>query len=479
MNGIKNYLEAHKNEMIDLLAELVAIPSVLDEPEEGCPFGKYPAAALNFMLKKCSEYGFAVDNVENYAGSAEIPDMDCQLGILTHLDVVPADTEGWSSDPFTLSRSESRLTGRGTIDDKGPAVAAVFALRAVKELGIPLKKGVRLIFGTDEENGSADLAYYRQKRALPPMIFTPDGEYPLINGEKGMLRIYFSAPFTPEIRIDGGSVINAVPENCAYSFKNRGISGIIHGKAAHASTPEKGENAITLFLNSFADESPILKSIQQIFQHGDVEGKAIFGDNSRNFTCVLSMLKTVEKLGNTFIIRPSIPKRAKDFEQKFRMSRKTTKAYWRMVRRMTQTDGISVRKIGTVWNRGAYIKGGVDIRFPMERTKAEISDIICSQLRSAGFEIDSCEGVEPHYTDENSDFVRALLRVYERVSGLKGECLTIGGGTYVHEISGGVAFGAQFPDEDCRMHSPDEFITVDNLLKNAEIMAESIVEICG
>lgn len=425
MNGIKNYLEAHKNEMIDLLAELVAIPSILGEPEEGCPFGKYPAAALNFMLKKCGEYGFAVDNVENYAGSAEIPDMDCQLGILTHLDVVPADTEGWSSDPFTLSRSESRLTGRGTIDDKGPAVAAVFALRAVKELGIPLKKGVRLIFGTNEENGSADLAYYRQKRALPPKIFTPDGEYPLINGEKGMLRIYFSAPFTPEIRIDGGSVINAVPETCGYSLKNGDISGIIHGKAAHASTPEKGENAITLFLNSFAGESPILKSIQQIFQHGDVEGKAIFGDNSRNFTCVLSMLKTVEKLGNTFI------------------------------------------------------EGGVDIRFPMDRTKAEISDIICSRLRSAGFEIDSCEGVEPHYTDENSDFVRALLCVYERVSGLKGECLTIGGGTYVHEISGGVAFGAQFPDEDCRMHSPDEFITVDNLLKNAKIMAESIVEICG
>ncbi len=425
MNEIKNYLEEHKNEMINFLTELVAIPSVLGEPEEGCPFGKYPAAALKFMLKKCSEYGFAVDNVENFAGSAELPDMDCQLGILTHLDVVPADPKGWSGDPFTLRRSECRLTGRGTIDDKGPAVASVFALRAVKELGIPLKKGVRLIFGTNEENGSADLAYYRKKRALPPMIFTPDGEYPLINGEKGMLRIYFSSPFDSEIHINGGSVINAVPETCEYSFKNPDISGIIHGKAAHASTPEKGENAITLFLDKFSDESPLLKSIQQNFQHRDVEGKAVFGDNSRNFSCVLSMLKTVEKLGNTFI------------------------------------------------------EGGVDIRFPMERTKAEVSEIICGKLRAAGFEIDSCEGVEPHYTDENSDFVRALLRVYERVSGLKGECLTIGGGTYVHEIPGGVAFGAQFPDEDCRMHSPDEFITVDNLLKNAEIMAESIVEICG
>ena len=121
MNEIKNYLEEHKNEMINFLAELVAIPSVLGEPEEGCPFGKYPAAALKFILKKCSEYGFAVDNVENFAGSAELPDMDCQLGILTHLDVVPADPKGWSGDPFTLRRSECRLTGRGAIDEIGRA----------------------------------------------------------------------------------------------------------------------------------------------------------------------------------------------------------------------------------------------------------------------------------------------------------------------------------------------------------------------
>ena len=129
--------------------------------------------------------------------------------------------------------------------------------------------------------------------------------------------------------------------------------------------------------------------------------------------------------------------------------------------------------------KNGRLHGGIDIRFPLDRKKDEISDIICGKLREAGFDIDSCEGVEPHLTDENSDFVQSLLRVYERVTGDKGRCIAIGGGTYVHEIEGGVAFGAEFPNEDGRMHSPDEFITVENLLKNAEIMAEAIVEICG
>ena len=101
------------------------------------------------------------------------------------------------------------------------------------------------------------------------------------------------------------------------------------------------------------------------------------------------------------------------------------------------------------------------------------------KLREIGFEIDRCDGSEPHYTEENSDFVRSLLRVYEKITGEKGYCITIGGGTYVHEIDGGVAFGATFPEEDCHIHGCGEFITEESLLKNAEIMAETIVEICG
>lgn len=421
---IRKYLEEHREEMISFLAELVAVRSVRNEPNGEYPFGKKPAKALQIMLHKCEELGFNVENVENYVGSADYDSTEPALGILTHLDVVPEGT-GWDSDPYVLKRSEGRLIGRGTCDDKGAAVSSLFALKAVSELAKPLKRGVRLIFGTDEENGSSDLAYYRTKRKLPPMVFTPDGEYPVINAEKGMIRVYFSTPFD-NMSITSGKIINAVPERCIAGYE-RHILFWCNGKSAHASTPEKGENAITKFLEEYSREfkNSLLCGLAELFPHGETDGKSCglgFEDEvSGKMTCVLSMLNT----------------------------------------------------------ENGRLKGGIDIRFPLDRTLKEISGIVCKSLENIGFEIDSCEGTEPHVTDEKSGFVQALLRVYERVTGDKGHCIAIGGGTYVHEIDGGVAFGAEFPEEDGHMHGANEFITEENLIKNAEIMAEAIIEICG
>ncbi len=428
MSRIHDYIYSHRDEMVDFLGKLVAVKSVQGDAEEGFPFGRGPAEALGVMLEKCRDEGFAVENVENYAGSADINDLEPELAILTHLDVVP-EGEGWSSDPYTLTANGDKLVGRGTCDDKGPAVSALFAAKAVRELGIPLKKGVRLIFGTNEENGSADMEYYRKNRKLPPMVFTPDGEYPVINAEKGMIRVHFSAPFTHGT-IKGGTVINAVPSKCVINVKlmengePTAIWGTEEGVSAHASTPEKAENAITKFLSFNNHGDSVLKTLSELFPHGEFDGKSLglgFSDDiSGKMTCVLSMIDT----------------------------------------------------------REGRLHCAVDIRFPLDRTYAEISGIVREKLEKSGFTVDSCEGVEPHITDENSPFVQSLLRVYERITGEKGRCIAIGGGTYVHDIEGGVAFGAEFPNEDGHMHCPDEFVTVDNLLKNAEIMAEAIVEIC-
>ncbi|MCM1131954.1 MAG: Sapep family Mn(2+)-dependent dipeptidase [Ruminococcus flavefaciens] len=417
MSRITEYLESHKEEMFSFLAELVAVRSVQNEPNGQFPFGKKPAKALEKMLEKCSEFGFSTENIDWFAGSADFGEGEPVLGILSHLDVVP-EGNGWENDPFVLKRENGRLIGRGTSDDKGPAVASLFALRAVKELGIPLKKSVRLIFGTNEENGSADLAYYRTKRNLPPMVFTPDGEYPVINGEKGMLRVYFSAEYSGW-SINGGEVINAVPQHCSIADGDR-CCELYSGKSAHASTPEMGENAITDCLAHSGTHNKLLNGLARLFPHGECNGKSIFGDIP-DITCVLSLINT----------------------------------------------------------ECGRLKGGIDIRFPMDRTKSEIGGIICGKLTEIGFEIDSCDGSEPHYTDENSSFVQALLRVYEKVTGDKGYCITIGGGTYVHDVVGGVAFGPAFPGENCNIHGCGEFITEESLLKNAEIMAEAIIEICG
>ncbi len=422
MTEIRKYLEEKKEEMIEFLGQLIAVRSVQEKAEENFPFGRSSAKALEIMLDKCREFGFSVENVDNYAGSADFDDNEAALGILSHLDVVP-EGSGWTSDPYTLKRENGILTGRGTIDDKGPAVASLFAMRALKELNIPLKKGVRLIFGTNEENGGDDIEHYCEKFPLPPMVFTPDGEYPVINGEKGMLRIYFSAELGEKMEIKAGEVINAVPMAC--SVKTDISASLYEGKSAHASTPEKGENAITKFLADYSGNSTALNNLKHIFQHGDVEGSAIFGEKSANFTCVLSLLKTVEKFEKT------------------------------------------------------YIEGGIDVRFPFGHTKEDVQKIICGKLEAAGITVDSVIAVDPHYTDENSDFVQSLLRVYEQVTGEKGRCITIGGGTYVHDIEGGVAFGAEYEGGSGNMHGADEFITEESLLLNAEIMAEAIKAVCG
>lgn len=422
MTEIRKYLEDKKEEMIAFLGELIAVRSVEDEPTENCPFGENSAKALEIMLNKCEEFGFPVENVENYAGSADFDSTEPALAILSHLDVVP-EGSGWTSDPYVLKRENGILTGRGTIDDKGPAVASLYAMKALKDLGIPLKKGVRLIFGTNEENGGPDIKNYSKKHPLPPMVFTPDGEYPVINGEKGMLRVYFSAEISENLTIKAGEVINAVPMACSVESDTSAV--LYEGKSAHASTPEKGENAITKFLSDYTGNSTSINTLKQNFQHNDFCGCAIFGDKSAETTCVLSLLKTVEK------------------------------------------------------DEKLYIEGGIDVRFSFSFTKEEMQEIICGKLEQGGITIDSVMAVDPHYTNENSDFVQSLIRVYEEVTGKKGGCITIGGGTYVHDIEGGVAFGAEYEGGSGNMHGADEFITEESLLLNAEIMAEAIKAICG
>jgi succinyl-diaminopimelate desuccinylase len=189
----RQFIENHFSEMVRDLAKLVAIPSVKGEPQEGMPFGEGPAAALDCMLNLAKQYGFYTKNHEGYVGTIDLnPELPTTLGILCHLDVVPAGKKDWKSDPFSLFISAGKMYGRGVIDNKGPAIAVLYAMRAIKESGLSITQNVRFIVGTDEESGSSDIAYYKNKEALPPRVFTPDAEYPVINIEKGRIRGEFS-----------------------------------------------------------------------------------------------------------------------------------------------------------------------------------------------------------------------------------------------------------------------------------------------
>ncbi len=454
---ITEYIYSMKDEILQDLADLIAIPSVKGEPRAGAPFGEEPKNALLKMKEICEDEGIKTTVYGNAVLCADylINNDAPELGILAHLDVVSAQGENWATDPFKLTEKDGVLFGRGVIDDKGPAVAALWALKAVQDLKIPLRNGVRLIFGTDEENGSEDLKTYKEYAKFPPKVFTPDAAFPVINIEKGMLRVKFTANTGGNyIELRGGNIPNAVPDKAKtimrripaskvrdaaaffpeelgvrFTVTERGDNVFIScdGKAAHASTPEGGANAVTALLqlmNRVTDEAG-LRGLERLFPFGETDGASLglsCSDESGALTCVLS----------TLTILPS-----------------------------------------------GECEGTVDIRFPtcidLETVKAKLT----AAFESHRMKFEVLIGDEPHVVSEDSDFVKTLLSVYEQVEGEKGKCIAIGGGTYVHNIKGGVAFGAERGDTDYHMHGDNEFITVDELLKDAILYAHAIIEICG
>lgn len=447
---IHEYIMSRKDEIIEFLSRLISYKSVMSEPCDGMPFGKECAAVLGEFLSECEKFGFKTKNIDNYAAHADMNELPPSLGILCHLDVVPEGT-GWTGDPYTAEIRDEKIFGRGAIDDKGPAAAALFAMKCISDLSIPLKNGVRIIVGCNEENGSEDMEYYLNHEKFPEMLVTPDGNYPVINIEKGMLRCEITSDMLSEdiISIHGGSVINAVPEQCGAVVRNTSADRVneiansinnikiyaedkddctyirTEGVCAHASTPEQGINAVTAMLAILGELfGGQMKALSELFPFGETDGNAAgvkcSDEKSGGLTLVLSVINA----------------------------------------------------------ENGRFKAYCDSRFPVSKSLDEISEKLCGSISDRGFSAEIILGSEPHYVDSDSEFVRRLLDVYEEVTGEKGECIAIGGGTYVHDTENGVAFGAEFPGEDNHMHGAEEFIKISSLLMNAEIYANMIAELC-
>ena len=265
----KPYIRAHADELLESLAALVRIPSVEGVPEEHAPFGREPARALHETLALCEKLGFQTGNMDDRVGWCEYGEGEEMVAVLGHLDVVPAG-DGWTeTEPFSGEIKNDRIYGRGTMDDKGPMVAAIYALAALKDAGFAPSKRIRLLFGTNEETGCGDMSWYVSHGGeLPVYGFTPDGEYPIINGEKGILNGTYSRKLhqTGDYRLtkfEGGAASNISPAYAAAELQcpadaaskisadkvtvtpiEGGIRVEAEGIAVHGSTPEQGENAI-------------------------------------------------------------------------------------------------------------------------------------------------------------------------------------------------------------------------------------------
>jgi succinyl-diaminopimelate desuccinylase len=312
--AIDAWFGSHKDGLVRDIGRLVAVKSVREDALPGKPYGAGPAAALETAARILSEKGFQPVNFENRVVSADMNGSEPALGILAHLDTVSVG-EGWESDPFALSVRDGALYGRGVIDNKGPAVAALYAVAAARDLAPDMTKGCRLILGSAEETGHDDLAHYRKAHKMPPYVFTPDSDYPVVNLEKGRFTAAFGAAW-PESRalprvvsVKGGETTNIVPNHAEavveglplsyiqarcveYGAKtgaslaaaqyHNGIRITSGGVAAHAMCPEEGVNAQTALLAVLA-ELPLaetegrkhIQALSRLFPHGDTSGRAL------------------------------------------------------------------------------------------------------------------------------------------------------------------------------------------------------------
>ncbi|MCM0722346.1 dipeptidase PepV [Streptococcus iniae] len=465
MIDFKAEVDKRKEVMLDDLISLLRINSERDDSQvdDKQPFGPGPVKALEHFLAMAERDGYKTRNIDNYAGDFEFGQGDEVLGIFGHLDVVPAGS-GWDTDPYEPVIKDDRIYARGSSDDKGPTLACYYALKIIKELDLPVSKKVRFIVGTDEESGWGDMDYYFAHNGLknPDFGFSPDAEFPIINGEKGNITEYlhFEGENTGAFALHsfkGGLRDNMVPESATavitashplnvleaaltQFLSENNLKGSLKalddkveltviGKSAHGSTPEAGVNGATFlakFLNQFAFEGPAkaFLSIAGNTLHEDFDAKKLglaFSDAKMG---ALSMNAGVFSFDansndNTVALNFRYPKGIDSF----------------------------------------VIKAG------LENLKG-ITQVTLSEHEHT-----------PHYVPMEDELVSTLLAVYEKQTGFKGYEQVIGGGTFGRLLERGVAFGAMFPGDENTMHQANEYMPLENIFRSAAIYAEAIYEL--
>jgi len=440
---MKKFIEENYEQMEKELAELVSFNSVNSDDEK--PFGSQNRKVLDKALELMKDKGFETGNVDYYAGYGEIGQGDKTIGLVCHLDIVPCG-DGWDSDPLTLTKKDGKLIGRGVNDDKGAAIASMYALKYLKDTNYPLKKKVRLILGCNEETGSKCIEYYVSKFGSVDMGFTPDGDFPGIYAEKGMIAGYLVGRNSKIIDIDGGEAKNIICKKVVCKVPNESFdlnkfdtfmkknkikyeinkedvtTLIVYGVAAHSASPERGVNAINYLLeglynadfnDSFTD---FVHKYFGLYYHGEKMDFESLKDEATN---------TSTNLGIASVVNGEV--------------------------RIT-----------------------VDIRFPI-KTHVENCKVLLDKVKDENNEFEFVNGIEPLYFEQDSPMIQAMLKAYKDVTGDKeSKMIAIGGGTYAKSMKNIIAFGCSYEDEDNRIHNSNEWLSVERFKQQVEIYIEAI-----
>lgn len=448
------YVRKMEPALLACLQENLRIPSVQGPAEPGKPYGSAVRESLDHVLAAAEKLGFSTVNMDGQLGWCEYGEGEEMVAVLGHLDVVPAG-DGWSFDPWGGEIRDGRIFGRGTMDDKGPSIAALFALAALRDSGLPIRRRIRLIFGCNEESGSGDMKYYLAHGGeIPVMGFTPDGEYPVINGEKGIINVTYGRELDQigELRllsIHGGTAPNVVPASASaklacprelaeriarlsapklrYTVTEQGLFVESEGVNAHGSTPELGENALgrlVLALDTLPLEGQTAQAIHFLAQtlgtetDGASAGIALSDDVSGKLTL-----------------------------------------NW-----------------GTLDVENGKLLMKINYRYPVTKGYDDCAPILDEAFAAAGFTKEAELHKAKLYVPEDSELVKTLMKVYREQTGLEGKPKSIGGGTYAKSLPNIVAFGPIFPGDEIREHKPDEFLELSRLMQNAQIIAAAMYE---
>lgn len=252
-------MQTFLNQAIKTLSKWVEIKSVKSTPSEGAPFGFEINKMLEMALFDASSMGFETKNYDGYIGEVIYGNGDDSegLAILCHLDVVPeGDLSLWSYPPYKLTEDGEFLIGRGVVDDKGAAVACLYALKSLKDEGFIPSKKIKLIFGCDEESGWGCIDHYNKVAVMPKTGFSPDGDFPVTYAEKGIYHIKYTFDIGDQVSVlDGGERINVVCDKAVVAHGDERLE--FSGKSAHGSTPELGDNAIKKALKHLVEKGLI------------------------------------------------------------------------------------------------------------------------------------------------------------------------------------------------------------------------------
>ena len=457
-------VETYREDILETMKRWIAIPSVqAPRAAENAPFGKETRRMLDTAMADASGMGFETKDFDGYAMHAQMGHGEKTLGILCHLDVVPAG-DGWQHDPWGAEIEDGRLYGRGIADDKGAAILSLYAMKAVREAGVKLKDGVRLILGCDEETGMTDMRYYAAHSDLPDYGFSPDAEFPVINIEKGGLSLNLLAatggedgaelpvyelyagvrqnvvPGTAWAKLGVNDMakferkLNAVREETGFELNCEYEDGICRliavGQSAHASVPHLGKNAAGMLLIAL--------------------DRLNAGGGSRRAIKGLAELLGLDGTGRALGIACE-----------------------------DEISGALTCNLGILRYDQSQLSARLDIRYPLCANEETMCGQAVKSVARYGMSVELAGSHAPHHVPAEHKVVKGLLKAYSEATGTPGYAFAIGGGTYSRCMPNTVAFGLNFPGDTDMCHMPDEYMEVDKMMLSARILARAICELAG